>query len=57
MYRCIVYLTEVEDRLQDQGVVLKEVTRVLLNFINTNPDAWAPIVSSVSIMVRLLFLL
>ena len=41
-------LTEVEEQTQGQVAVLQEVTRVLLNFITTTPDAWAPIVSSVS---------
>ena len=43
---------EVEEQTQEQVAVLQEVTRVLLNFITTTPEAWAPIVSSVS---RLLF--
>ncbi|KAK7480320.1 hypothetical protein BaRGS_00028488, partial [Batillaria attramentaria] len=33
----------------NQYAVLQEVTGVLLNFINTNPEAWAPIVSSWSL--------
>nr|KAG5694555.1 hypothetical protein BaRGS_032500 [Batillaria attramentaria] len=33
----------------NQYAVLQEVTGVLLNFINTNPEAWAPIVSSASV--------
>ncbi|KAK7095573.1 integrator complex subunit 5-like [Littorina saxatilis] len=40
---------DVEEKLQDQVTVLQEVTRVLLTFINTTPDAWAPIVSSWSL--------
>lgn len=40
---------ELGDRGQSQYSALQDVTGVLLNFINTNPEAWAPIVSSVGL--------
>ncbi|XP_025113724.1 integrator complex subunit 5-like isoform X2 [Pomacea canaliculata] len=40
---------ELGDRGQSQYSALQDVTGVLLNFINTNPEAWAPIVSSWSL--------
>ena len=34
--------------LADTVAILREVKKVLLHFVDTSPDAWAPIVSTVS---------
>ncbi|XP_076454968.1 integrator complex subunit 5-like isoform X2 [Babylonia areolata] len=45
------YIRQLDQKVEEKSevAVLQDVGRVLLNFISTTPDAWAPIVSSWSL--------